>query len=138
MRTLWKLAVVFSLSLVLAGCFGREQPIYQVEQRPMPTLAENLTMDEIKQVMITAGARRKWVIREEAPGHLVGTLAIRKHQAVVDIRYNKELYNITYRSSQTLRYNAELKTIHRQYNSWVIKLERDLINALHSASINKG
>lgn len=137
MRTLWKLAVVFSLSLVLAGCFGREQPIYQVEQRPMPTLAANLTMTEIKQAIVKAGARRKWVMEDAGPGHVIGTLNLRKHQAVVDIRYSRELFNITYKSSQVLRYDPNLKVIHRKYNSWIKHLEGDIVNALQAASIDK-
>jgi len=138
MRTLWKLAVVFSLSLVLAGCFGRDQAVYQVEQRPMPTLASNLTMAEVQRAIIKAGARRKWVMKQVGPGHMTATLNLRQHEAVVDIRYSRELFNITYKSSQVLRYDPNLKTIHRKYNSWIKHLEGDIVNALQTASIDKG
>ena len=42
---------------------------------------------------------------------------MRKHTAVVDIRYTPERYSISYRDSEVLLYDGSM--IHRNYNKWV-------------------
>lgn len=63
---------------------------------------------------------------EKAPGHIVGTLRLRSHQAVVDILYYTEIYSITYLDSLNLKYDG--KSIHKNYNSWI----QNLSNGIHA------
>ena len=60
-------------------------------------------------------------MRKEAPGHIIGTLNIRDHIAIVDITYNSDSYSITYKDSTNLNYNGT--NIHRNYNNWINNLD---------------
>ena len=58
------------------------------------------------------------------PGHMVGTLALRTHLAVVDVNYSVKSYSITYNDSISLNYDGT--TIHTNYNSWIQNLHKGI------------
>ena len=90
-----------------------------------------LTADQVRSAIVRAGAGLGWQMKDEATGLLVGTLTLRSHQAVVEIRYSARTYSIKYRSSVDL--NESGGTIHKNYNGWITNLTRG-INAQISAS----
>ena len=59
-------------------------------------------------------------MKEAEPGHIVGTLHLRKHMAIVDIPYSTNSYSILYKDSAQLDYNGD--TIHQNYNGWITNL----------------
>ena len=109
----------FALTLTIIGC--RANPVYNVEGAPI-TISGKHTNKDVEKSIIRAGASLGWKIKRIKDGHLVGTLYIRKHVAIVDITFNKKTYNITYKSSQNLNYDGS--TIHNNYNGWVQNLDR--------------
>lgn len=115
--------VVFTLGL--AGC--RTAPVYNVENAPVNT-SSKASLEDIKRAIVTAGASLGWQMKEESPGHMVGTLILRKHMAKVDIPYSKSGYSITYKDSAELYYDGS--TIHSNYNGWIQNLDKAIKNSL--------
>lgn len=107
------------LLLVLAGC--RSNPIMNIEDAPIE-ISEKHTSKDIKKAIIRAGVGLGWNMKSKKPGHIRGTLFLRSHVAIVDIKYTKKSYNITYKDSQNLNYDGT--NIHKNYNSWVRNLNR--------------
>lgn len=107
-------------ALVFAGC-SHNQPIYNVEKTPI-TSSKPMTMTEVQQAILRAGAQAGWQMQPEGPGKIGGRLALRQHLAVVDIEYDTKAYSIKYRDSSNL--NAADGTIHKNYNSWIQNLEK--------------
>jgi hypothetical protein len=67
----------------------------------------------------------KWEMEVAAPGHIIGTLDLRKHVAVVDITYDTKTYSITYKKSTNLMMVSDDGTpvgIHPNYNGWIQNL----------------
>jgi len=118
----WNLGLVLVVMGLLAGC---TRAIYNVNNATVAAPSgRTLTMPEIKKAIMAAGAGLGWKVKEESPGHLVGTLRLRTHTAVVDIPYSIETYSITYKSSSNLQYDPEDGVIHKNYNGWISNLEK--------------
>lgn len=82
-----------------------------------------MSLDDVKQAIVRAGASSGWVMTGEKPGNLVGTYRERHHTAVVDIKYTTRSYSISHKDSEPgLKHDGE--TIHQQYNVWNRDLER--------------
>lgn len=121
--------VVFVLAAVipLVTNAARIAPIQNIENQPITSTSE-VTIKDVETAIILASRKRGWVLKRAEPGHLIATLDIRTHQAVLDIYFDETQYSIMYRSSVNLNYeNGE---IHRNYNSWIRKLDRDIQNNL--------
>ena len=113
--------VVVSAFLMLAGC--RSNPVLNIENAPITIDAKHSSKD-IKKAIVRAGAGLGWNMKVKKSGHIVATLYLREHVAIVDIKYSKKSYNITYKSSQNLNYDGT--NIHKNYNGWVTNLNRQI------------
>jgi hypothetical protein len=115
------LALLAVLVLGLSAC--RTATIQNINQAPvMNTQGKALTMDEVESAIKVAGAGLGWQMERVSPGHIVGTLNLRSHQAVVDIPYDTANYSIVYKDSTNLKHEG-IK-IHSNYNNWVNNLNR--------------
>ena len=56
----------------------------------------------------------------------VGDVALSVSATLVDITHDTKVFSITYKDSVNLDYNAENKTIHRNYNGWIRNLEKGI------------
>lgn len=107
--------------LILSGC--RANPVYNVTDNDISTFGGgNMTLDQIKGAIVDAGTPLGWVFSDKGEGHLVATLAVRKHMAVVDIMYNTKAYSINYKDSENLDFDGT--NIHKNYNGWVQNLQK--------------
>ena len=125
--------LVASLSLIavlaIAGC--RAAPMYSATDiafaKPPTSVQQVLTVEDYQNAIIRGGSKRGWTFEAPAPGHLVGSLAVRgKHFATVDVRFDTESFSISYNSSMNLNYNAGRNEIHPNYNTWVKNLQDDI------------
>ncbi len=81
---------------------------------------------QAEQAIKTAGTKLGWNMAKLEPGLIRGTLNLRKHVAVVDISYDGRGYSIDYVDSENLKYDEETGQIHKNYNSWIQNLERQI------------
>ena len=130
MRILSK-AVALAAAVVLAAC-QTMAPIQNVQKASVAANANKpLTTEQVRGAIVRAGSTLGWIMKDEGPGKLTGTLLLRTHTAVVDIPYSATDYSILYKSSIDLKEaNGQ---IHRNYNGWITNLTRG-INAQLAAS----
>lgn len=124
-------AIVLTLIVALTGCMA---PILNVKDAQVKTLSgKELTLDQVTKAIVLAGMGLKWEMVVASPGHIVATLNLRGHQAVVDIPYTTSTYSILYKSSVNLTgFQAGKKEpvpesppdlIHSNYNGWIENLD---------------
>jgi hypothetical protein len=118
-----KIFLVFLASVVAFGIGCRTAQVYNVEKSPVTLYGDNqATMEQVEKAIFRAGAGLGWKIKTVSPGVMVGSLAVRRHVAIVDITYNTQEYNITYKDSTALKYDGT--SIHSNYNGWVQNLDK--------------
>ena len=121
---------VFLLLFGMMGCRAGA-PIYDINSTAIPNSIDgSMPLSDITRSITSAAAKHGWELRVEKPGHIVGTLHLREHEAVVDILYDTKSYSILYKSSQNLQYDEKNRTIHKNYNSWIrnlnVSIQREL------------
>jgi hypothetical protein len=121
MKTMLRVLPI-TLLLVLAAC--RTAPVYTVESEGLGS-PPNAKMSQVTKAIKRAGAGLGWAMKTRKAGHLVGSLAVRSHRAVVDIRYNTKTFSITYKDSQNLKYDGT--NIHNNYNGWIQRLRNAIL-----------
>ncbi len=113
------------LAAGLSGCAGRTAPIYIVENAKVVSgSGSELTRDQVRQAIVDAANYKTWRVKQAGDGHLVATVHVRRHMAQVDIRYSSSRYSIAYKDSDVLMHDGT--SIHRNYNKWVMLLERQI------------
>ena len=124
MRFIHILSIVIMLQMGVVGCAVE---ILNIKDAPVKTLSgKELTLEQTTKAIVLAGMGLKWQMDVAEPGHIIGTLNLRSHQAVVDITYNTKLYSITFKDSKGLRIlDGEGNTvgIHPNYNGWIQNLD---------------
>ena len=115
--------VILAALAPLAANAARTAPVQNLENRTVTSTSE-VTLKDVENAIIMAARNRGWILKRIDTGHLLATLDIRSHQAVVDIYFDETQYSIMYKSSVNLDY--EDGEIHRNYNSWIQNLDRDI------------
>lgn len=110
-----------AIALLVVGC--RIAPVYNVEQSQITT-SRPVSMGEVEQTIRQAGASLGWQMVPKGPGSIEGTLLLREHRAVVDIKYDTKSYSIKYKDSSNLQYDGT--SIHSNYNGWVQRLDNTI------------
>jgi hypothetical protein len=136
MQQLKKIFIILISALVVfaAGC--RTSPIYNVEDQSVISGSTRASMEDVKNAILRAGAGLSWAMRENKPGYITGTLTLREHFAVVDIKYDTQKYSILYKDSKNLKYDGT--NIHNNYNGWVQRLNQAIQAQLGAAPAMKG
>jgi hypothetical protein len=121
-----------ALGLVLisaAACQNR--PVHNVDNHPIPAVAQKLSLKEIEQGIIQAGSARRWRFERLGDGQLRAKQSDEKdHEAVVDITFTQTAYSI--RLSGSSRLKEKDGTIHPRYNIWARNLEKDIEDRLYA------
>ena len=128
-----KIVVLAALGLMLAAC--RVEPVYEVKNRPLPTVAQKaLNPSQLERTFIDAAMARNWRVEVVAPGHIRASMVLRgKHTAITDIYFTRNGYSLLLNSTQNLKQDSSGK-IHRTYNNLVRALETEIENRLYRAS----
>ena len=114
--------IIFAVVLGAMGAACTTKPIYNVSNAPVPAASRNPGLDAVGKAITRAGAALGWHMQETRPGHILATLNLRTHRAVVDVNYTPQSYSIQYKDSIDLDYDGV--NIHRNYNSWIQNLDR--------------
>lgn len=107
-------------SFLLTACGVK--PVHEVESKTVPSNIQNSV--QVKQAIMRAGNGLGWIIKEVDANTLEGVLFLRKHVAKITIPYSSSQYSLLYKSSEQLDYDADAKTIHSNYNGWIMNLDR--------------
>jgi len=121
MRTVL-LLTVFAVST--AAFAGKYQPVYTGEvSYPMGT-ASSAVEKAVKKALIQRG----WRVREAKDGTILARLNLRGHQADIKVSWEGGTIQLVHESSNNLGYRVKKgeKFIHRNYNNWIMNLERDI------------
>ncbi len=110
--------------LTLASC--RSAPVYNVENMALDA-PPTATLADVTNAIKQAGSGLGWSMKEVGPGHIEAKLPIRAHLAITDIRFDTEIFSITYKDSINLRYDATKNIIHSNYKGWVQNLQNAII-----------
>jgi hypothetical protein len=122
--------VIVLISLAIAGCV-RTVPVYNVSSAPVAAPAGPLSTAQVRAAIIEALHDKGWVVRQDNPGRIEAEVLVRTHRADVEIDYSATQYSITYKDSENLLYDGA--TIHRNYNKWLVLLERQINQRLSEA-----
>ena len=108
--------------LLIAAC---ATPVLNVTDVPVQTNSgQKASLDDVGKAITRAGVALGWQMKTVKPGNIVATLNLRGHTAVVDVTYDTQTYNITYKDSVNLKYDG--KNIHPNYNGWIQNLDRGI------------
>jgi len=99
-------------------------PVYNVTDAPLVASKPNPSLDEVGRAIQRAGVALGWQMKETRPGHMLGTLVLRKHVAVVDVNYSVKSFSIQYKDSTELGYDGQ--NIHPNYNGWIQNLDKGI------------
>ncbi len=124
--------VLLMATFALVGC-KRGAPVSNPQGSV--TTVNNLTQKEVRQAIITACPKTRWVPKDIAPGVIEATVQVRSHTAVVTITYDAKKYDIKYKDSVNLR--TQDGNIHPNYNKWVSTLRFNIDRELANISATK-
>jgi hypothetical protein len=92
--------------------------------------AKPLTERDVRNAILTAGAKRGWMPRGDAADRI--TLAYNKqgkHEAVIDVLFDASSFQLAYVSSHNLNYERKasgVEHIHPNFNKWLMLLANDI------------
>jgi hypothetical protein len=120
----WAVIVASAFALLIVGC--RSALVYNVSDAPVAVAASkaNVTLDDVSRAISRAGQALGWQMKATTPGHLLGTLTLRTHVAIVDVDYSTTSFSIKYKDSTNLDYDGT--EIHSNYNGWIQNLEKGI------------
>ena len=110
------------LAVALTSC--RTAPVLNVDNASF-VANHQVTLSDVGDAIIRAGGGLGWRMRKESEGHMIGTLALRSHVAVVDITYDTSEFSIHYKDSTNLNYDGT--KIHSNYNGWIQNLQNAIL-----------
>jgi len=91
------------------------------------------SQDDMRRTILTALQRRQWTVERADQGQILASITRRSHEAQITIPYTASTYSIRYRDSHNLGYSDG--KIHRNYNKWVLNLDRSIQQELRSPSL---
>ena len=127
------IAFAVALFFVSAASARTIEPISNFEDLPVRA---TMTAEQVRETIMAASAAirsRPWAMTDTGAGKMIGRLNVRRHQAVVEIRYSASHYSIVYLNSGRLNHNVSDGTINAAYNTWVRELQATLDSALSSS-----
>lgn len=117
------------LLIGLAGCGGAVEFQSLITAPVGHQSGQGVTLDQVEKAIIRGGAHRGWVLSPAGPGHLIGTLHVRRHVLIVDITFDTKTYSIKYKDSTNLHYTKDpdgTEWIHHRPAGWIQLLRKDI------------
>ena len=133
--TLRAIVLAASLCVVAGVALARSAAMVDLGRQAIATPTP-LTDKAVHDAIIAGGSVHSWKVVGDKPGLLTLEADSGQHQAVVDVAYDTQGYQITYKSSANLNYaQSDKKTsIHPKYNQWVENLNSEIHNATLGAA----
>jgi len=132
--TLRSLLLAAALSTAAGAVSARSAQMVELGRQAIVTAdSKPLSLQAVRKAIIAGGAAHTWKPVGDQPGVLTLEADSSQHQVVVDVAYDAQGYQITYKSSANMNYEHSDKktTIHPKYNKWI----EDLNSAIRSAAL---
>lgn len=132
-------ATLLVASLSAAGlAVARSSNMVELGRQAVSATANPLTADAMRQAIIAGGSTHRWKPVSDQPGLLTLEADSGQHQVVVDVAYDAQGWQITYKSSVNMNYEQTDKktSIHPKYNKWVEELNGDIGRAATNAQVS--
>ena len=113
--------ILFILLSVLALAACNSTPIYNVDQSSVPA---GLTAMQVEKNIVKALVQKGWQVKTNTDGIILAEILVRTHTAKIEISFDASHYSINYVNSTNLKYDANKNTIHKNYNNWIIYIDR--------------
>lgn len=106
---------------------------------PPIVVPDDLSYEQIEKDIKRAMVGRGWLVEEESDGEITAVLRLRSHVARILIEYSSEKVNISYVSSENLKYREKKgkRTIHKNYLSWINNLASDINKNLQLTALDQ-
>ncbi|MBP7063130.1 hypothetical protein [Ferrovibrio sp.] len=124
--------LAIAIVVLVAACTPRVQPVYVVQDHPLPKAAAALSQEQLDTIAREAAVARGWMVERTAPGQFRLIQRWRTHSAEAQLVIAARGYSVNLVSSTNLK-EAE-GHIHRAYNNNVRALEAELERRLFNAS----
>lgn len=127
-------AFALTTALALAASLAVARSTNMIElgrQNAVTADAQPMTVDAMRKAIIAGGSVHGWKPVADQPGVLTLEADSGQHQAVVDVAYDAQGWQINYKSSTNLNYeHTDKKTsIHPKYNKWIEELNNEIRRA---------
>jgi hypothetical protein len=99
----------------------RIQPIYNVQDHPIPSVSLGLSTTQVTQIITSVAQSKGWLVDPIGPTEVRATQKWRDHAAVIRISNDAKSFSIRNEGSTNLREQGD--EIHRDYNTRVRALE---------------
>lgn len=127
--------ILLTLALLLASSpSNAASPIRDLVDLPVPIRPDGsrYSVDEVRAAIIKGSQSRLWTAKIEGETTIRARLNVKnKHYAIVEIPFSESAYSIIYVSSTNLDYNPDRRSIHRNYNKWVLQLSTMINQAFY-------
>ena len=114
-----KIFLVLLAVFTVAAC--KSTAVYNVEQTNVPA---GLTAKQVEKNIVKALTQKGWQVKANNHKVILAEIMVRTHTARIKIPFDANHYAINYVDSTNLKYNAKKNTIHKNYNNWIIYIDR--------------
>ena len=129
------LLLAAAMTTATGAALARSAQMVELGRQSIVTAdSKPLSVPAVRKAIIVGGAVHSWKPVGDQPGVLTLEADSGGHQVVVDVSYDAQGYQITYKSSSNMNYEHSDKktTIHPKYNKWI----EDLNSAIHGATLS--
>ncbi|MCW8832492.1 MAG: membrane lipoprotein lipid attachment site-containing protein [Colwellia sp.] len=113
--------ILFVLLSVFALAACKSTPVYNVGNSQVPA---GLSSKQVEKNIVKALIQKGWQVKNKTDGKILAEIMVRSHTAKIEISYDASQYSINYVDSTNLKYDAQKNTIHKNYNNWIIYIDR--------------
>ena len=121
-----KMKKILVLSFMLFFCGSA---VFAAAARVADTITSSIAVKDVKTLhdaIIKGCEERGWVTVKTGENEITATLNSRSHQVVVKIPYDNSGYQIIYKGSKNMKYNARRNLIHPSYIRWTENLDKSI------------
>lgn len=126
-----KVAAWLGLTVLLTACGDQQLPAYNVDNKPLPPNARNLTLYQVEAYINESLRAKGWTADKVGPGEQRATLQWDQASATATIQFSPQAYSIRVVSKSGSGGGGSLD---RQYNVRVMQLETEIDRRLKGAS----
>jgi len=111
--------LLMSFIFIIVGCAGAQ--LLNIDNRNYIT--KPMQEEQVEKAIEAGGLAKGWRMKKINNGVIEASILVRSHIVIVNILYDSKGYEINYKNSTNLNYDAEKSTIHKNYNRWVKNLD---------------